>query len=177
MIAKRRRHALSDRQWGLVAAMLPTKSTNGRPPRDPRDMLEGMLWIMRTGAPWRDLPEWFGPWQTVYHYLNEWPRDGVLEPRHHDALRNRGWRTLRGLLDLRFDAHGDHQGRQHDAKHAQSSVSAADRRRPSRGTAVSFRNSPRDSSAHSGVQRGSHAVLRGRSPTRQFCPENRAFFK
>ncbi len=79
MIAKRRRHALSDRQWGLVAAMLPTKSTNGRPPRDPRDMLDGMLWIMRTGAPWRDLPEWFGPWQTVYHYLNEWRRDGVLE--------------------------------------------------------------------------------------------------
>ncbi len=79
MIAKRRRHALSDQQWELVAPMLPAKSTDGRPARDPREMLEGMLWIMRTGAPWRDLPERFGPWQTVYHYFNEWRREGVLE--------------------------------------------------------------------------------------------------
>ncbi len=42
-------------------------------------MLEGMVWIMRTGAPWRDLHERFGPWQTVYHYFNEWRHQGVLE--------------------------------------------------------------------------------------------------
>lgn len=79
MIAKRRRHALSDQQWEFVAPLLPEKSTDGRPPRDPREMLDGMLWIMRTGAPWRDLPDRFGPWQTVYDYFNRWRREGVLE--------------------------------------------------------------------------------------------------
>ena len=48
-------------------------------------MLNGILWILRTGAPWRDLPERLGPWQTVYHYFNEWRRqdlyDRILEAK------------------------------------------------------------------------------------------------
>ena len=42
-------------------------------------MLNGMLWIVRTGAPWRDLPERFGPWQTVYKRFNCWSRTGVWD--------------------------------------------------------------------------------------------------
>ena len=79
MIAKLDRHALSEREWAEIAPLVPRKSTGGRPPRDAREMLEGMLWLLRTGAPWRDLHERFGPWQTVYHYFNEWRREGVLE--------------------------------------------------------------------------------------------------
>jgi transposase len=75
-----RRHELSDAQWELVKAHIPERtSATGRPPRDPRDMLNGMMWIVRTGAPWRDLPERFGPWQTVYDYFTEWRQGGVLD--------------------------------------------------------------------------------------------------
>ena len=42
-------------------------------------MVNGMLWILRTGAPWRDLPEAFGPWQSVFHRFNELRREGVLD--------------------------------------------------------------------------------------------------
>jgi transposase len=59
--------------------MLPQKvAKTGRPPVDRRVMLNGILWILATGAPWRDLPERFGPWQTVYDYFTNWRRDGVL---------------------------------------------------------------------------------------------------
>lgn len=74
------RHELSDEQWTLIESYIPERTaTTGRPPRDPRDMFNGMLWILRTGAPWRDMPECCGPWQTVYHYFNEWRQDGVLD--------------------------------------------------------------------------------------------------
>ena len=74
-----KRHALTDEQWLLVEPLIPPKSARtGRPPRQPRVMLEGMFWILGTGAPWRDLPERFGPWQTVYDHFSRWRRDGVL---------------------------------------------------------------------------------------------------
>jgi len=41
-------------------------------------MLNGVMWVLATGAPWRDLPERFGPWQTVYHHFRDWRRRGVL---------------------------------------------------------------------------------------------------
>jgi len=42
-------------------------------------MVNGMLWVLRTGAPWRDLPEAFGPWQSVFHRFNDFRRTGVLD--------------------------------------------------------------------------------------------------
>ncbi len=41
-------------------------------------LLNGIFWILQTGAPWRDLPERFGPWQTVYHHFAKWRREGVF---------------------------------------------------------------------------------------------------
>lgn len=79
MIAKRERHVLTDQEWEQIAPLIPRKLTGGRPPRDPREMLDGMLWLLRAGAPWRDLSAKFGPWQTIYHYFNEWRRTGVLD--------------------------------------------------------------------------------------------------
>lgn len=75
-----KRHEVTDDQWELVGALIPQKASPvGRRPRDPRTMLNGMLWILRTGAPWRDLPERFGPWQTVYDYFRNWRNAGVFD--------------------------------------------------------------------------------------------------
>ena len=65
----------------------PPSATTGRPPRDRRQVLDGILWILRTGAPWRDLPEEFGPWRTVWHPFDKWNGDGTLD-RILDRLRS-----------------------------------------------------------------------------------------
>ena len=59
--------------------MVPkSKARTGRPARDRRLMLDGIFWILATGAPWRDLPERFGPWQTVYDHFRHWRKSGVF---------------------------------------------------------------------------------------------------
>lgn len=74
-----RRHQLTDEQWNVVEPLVVRRrARTGRPPADPREMLDGIFWILRTGAPWRDLPERFGPWQTVYDYFSAWRRGGVF---------------------------------------------------------------------------------------------------
>jgi len=84
-----KRHELTDEQWERIEPLLPERTAKtGRPARDPRVMLNGMLWILRTGAPWRDLPERFGPWKTVYHYFSKWRADGTFD-RILEALQIR----------------------------------------------------------------------------------------
>jgi len=91
------RHALTDEQWELVRPLIPfTRARTGRPPKDPRLMLDGIFWILSTGAPWRDLPERFGPWQTVYHHFRRWRQQGVFA-RILDALQVK--LDERGLID------------------------------------------------------------------------------
>jgi transposase len=83
------RHQLTDEQWILVKPLVPQKSARtGRPPEDAREMLDGIVWILRTGAPWRDLPERFGPWKTVYDYFSNWRKNGVFD-RVLEALQIR----------------------------------------------------------------------------------------
>jgi transposase len=74
-----KRHELSDEQWDAIKDLLPAPKERGRRPADPRLMLNGMLWIVRTGAAWRDLPERFGPWETVYGRFNAWSQDGTFD--------------------------------------------------------------------------------------------------
>lgn len=75
-----KRHEVTDEQWVELEPLIPKKAARvGRKPRDPRVMLNGMLWIVRTGAPWRDLPERYGPWQTVYDYYWRWRKEGVFD--------------------------------------------------------------------------------------------------
>ncbi len=75
-----KRHELTDEQWESIQALLPKHTAKtGRKRRDPKQMLNGILWILRTGAPWRDLPERFGPWKTVYHYFHRWRDDGTFD--------------------------------------------------------------------------------------------------
>src|SRR5689334_735721 len=69
---------LTDEEWEQLADVFPEPATTGRPPRDPRTVLDGILWVLRTGAPWRDLPEEFVPWQTAWRMFDQWNADGTL---------------------------------------------------------------------------------------------------
>ena len=73
------RHRLTDDQWECIAHLFPAPAQTGRPPRDRRTIVEGIFWILRTGAPWRDLPEEFGAWQTVWEWFDRWNDDGTLD--------------------------------------------------------------------------------------------------
>lgn len=73
------RHALTDEQWDCLAEYFPKPKRTGRPRADSRRVMDAILWIVRTGAPWRDLPEEeFGPWETVYGHFNAWSSNGTL---------------------------------------------------------------------------------------------------
>lgn len=91
------REGLTESEWGQLAPLLPQRAgRRGRPRRADRLLLDGMLWIARTGAPWRDLPDRFGPWQTVYHRFTTWRRAGVWE---HVLQTLQGLADQRGKLD------------------------------------------------------------------------------
>jgi transposase len=74
------RHELTDAQWERLAGLLPpAKPPLGRPNLDHRQMVNGMLWMLKTGAPWRDLPERYGTWKSVYSRFRRWQKAGVWE--------------------------------------------------------------------------------------------------
>lgn len=74
---------LTDEQWKLIAPLLPKppqrKDGKGRPRRDPRDVLDAILWVMRTGAPWHDLPRRYPPYQTCHRRFQEWVDSDTLK--------------------------------------------------------------------------------------------------
>ncbi|BBX56562.1 transposase [Mycobacterium shottsii] len=72
-----RTHAISDDLWSLIVAVLPAGRRRGRPWNDHRRTLEGIIWRYRTGSPWCDLPEHFGPWQSVAERHLRWSVDGI----------------------------------------------------------------------------------------------------
>lgn len=78
-IRPRRNTVLTETEWELVSPLLPVqKPPVGRPRRDQRQVLSGMLWVMDTGSSWRDLPEEeFGPWRTVYGRYRQWLQEGL----------------------------------------------------------------------------------------------------
>jgi len=71
---------LSDEQWARVAPLLPGKSGDpGRSGADNRLFVEAILWVARTGSPWRDLHEAFGHWNSVFKRFRRWAMKGVFE--------------------------------------------------------------------------------------------------
>jgi transposase len=68
---------LTDPAFSRVQPLLPADSRRGKPWRDHRQVLGGILWKLHTGRPWRDVPGRFGPWQTCYGRLRRWQRDGT----------------------------------------------------------------------------------------------------
>ncbi len=77
------RDRLSDDAWQQIAGAFPPPAAVGWKRKDPREMVDGILYVLRTGCPWRDLPEEFGPWQSVYHWFNAWGGDGTLDEMLH----------------------------------------------------------------------------------------------
>ena len=90
-----RRHELTDEQWARLRPHLPPqKPATGKPNRDHRTVVNAILWRLRTGAPWRDLPERYGPRQTAYSRFRRWQWAGV-------------WDRALAALQAAGDADGD----------------------------------------------------------------------
>ena len=70
------RYELTDREWAAISPMLPNKP-RGVPRVNDRRVLNGIFWVLRSGAPWRDLPDSFGPYTTCYNRFVRWRRAGV----------------------------------------------------------------------------------------------------
>jgi transposase len=103
---------LTDDQWAILAPLLPAprlrRDRRGRPWRDPRDVLDGILWVLRTGAPWKDLPARYPSYQTCHRRFQHWQRTGVYEAvlqRLAEDLRDRGQLDLtEGFIDASFSS-------------------------------------------------------------------------
>jgi Putative transposase of IS4/5 family (DUF4096) len=71
---------LTEERWARIAPLLaPQTSRMGRPPHDHRTLLAGMLWVVRMGASWREIPPQFGPWETVHSRYQTWRRAGIWQ--------------------------------------------------------------------------------------------------
>jgi transposase len=85
---------LSDAQWAVLEPLLPRGKKPGRPRIwTRRQLIDGIRWRTRTGSPWRDVPERYGPWQSVYGLFRRWQRNGT-------------WRKIVTALQARADAAG-----------------------------------------------------------------------
>lgn len=85
---------LTDARWALLQPLLPVGRKPGRPPKwSKRQLIDGIRWRTRVGAPWRDVPPDYGPWQTVYGLFRRWQRAGV-------------WQAILTALLSRADAEG-----------------------------------------------------------------------
>jgi transposase len=90
------RFDLSDAEWSIIAPLLPNKP-RGVARVDDRRILNGIFYVLRTGSPWRDLPERYGPYTTVYNRFNRWAKAGVWL-RVFEALAQRSPESLH-LID------------------------------------------------------------------------------
>ena len=74
------RYELAEQQWNRLAPLLPHPRHHGgrgRPLKDHRRVFNGILWRLHTGAPWRDIPERYGSWKSIYTRFRRWRRDGT----------------------------------------------------------------------------------------------------
>jgi transposase len=96
------RGELTNTPWERLQPLLPPqKPKTDRPSLDHRRILNGIVWILRTGAPWRDLPERYGPWRTVASRFYRWQRAGL-------------WSQLLAAVHAQADAAGQLNGAIHD---------------------------------------------------------------
>ena len=117
---------LTNAQWERLQPLLPPqKPTTGHPAHDHRTILNGSLWVLRTGAPWRDLPERYGPWRTVASRFYRWQKAGI-------------WQRLLETIKQQADATGQLDWEIHDVdstivrahQHAAGAKKGIQRRKP-----------------------------------------------
>ncbi len=78
------RYDLTDFEWSVIEPLLPM-DRRGPKPKNNRQIINGMFYVLRAGSPWRDLPERYGPYTTVYNRFNRWRRAGIWD-RLMDAI-------------------------------------------------------------------------------------------
>lgn len=78
------RYDLTDFEWSVIQPLLPTKR-RGVKPQNNRRVLNGIFWVLRAGAPWRDMPDRYGPYTTAYNRFNRWRKAGIWD-RLMDAI-------------------------------------------------------------------------------------------
>ena len=84
-----RRYEVTDEQWEVLQTYFGNSpKQTGRPQSDNRKLLNGVLWILHTGAPWRDLPEYYGPWQTVYKRFAQWQKNDKFKQLFENVREN-----------------------------------------------------------------------------------------
>jgi transposase len=93
-----RRGEITDRAWHQIEPLLPEYGQSGGQWRDHRTIINGIHWKLRTGSPWRDLPQRYGPWQTCFDRFNRWRRDGT-------------WDRLLAHAQTKNDAVGEVEGK------------------------------------------------------------------
>lgn len=113
---------LNEKQWQALKQHLPAHPNRGHDYRNHRQVINGMLWRLKTGAPWRDVPERYGPWQTLWDRFTRWERDGT-------------WRRILQALQAQADEAGDidWNGAALDSSHVKAHRSATGaRKKPAR---------------------------------------------
>lgn len=89
-----KRYEISDYQWNQVKHLFPTAKTGCPPPKDKRMVFHAILWITQSGAAWRDLPERYGSWKTVYSRFCKWRDDGTLQTIFHVLNKDADYENL-----------------------------------------------------------------------------------
>jgi transposase len=118
------RFDLSDSEWAIIQPLLPNKP-RGVPRTDDRRVLNGIFYILRTGSPWRDLPERYGPYTSVYNRYNRWAKSGVWL-RVFEALRQRSPESLHLIDSSIVRAHQHAAGGKKGARITPSAVLVED---------------------------------------------------
>ena len=120
---------ISDEFWAIVEPLLPiSQGRRGRPWADHRRVLEGICWRYRTGSPWRDLPQQFGPWKTVWKRHFRWSTDGTYQQMMdavHDAHASGEVEQLLSVDSTIVRAHQHAAGARHDSVTEIDGVAAA----------------------------------------------------
>ena len=93
---------LTNEQWNriepIIVSLIPAKDPRGRKARDPREVMNAILWILRTGAPWKDLPQRYPPYQTCHRRFQQWVRQGVFRRIAKELVEDL---NERGKIDIR----------------------------------------------------------------------------
>ena len=121
-----RRGEITDWAWQEIEPLLPEYGQSGGQWRDHRTVINGILWKLGTGSPWRDLPERYGPWQTCFDRFDRWRRDGTWDRLlAHAQTKSDAVGEVRWEVSVDDAVVRDHQ----HAAGARGKTSAADEKR------------------------------------------------